>query len=334
MADTTDILLPPGRIIQGDVYVGSDTDSKGQARVVKTGPNAGQRVKQYFIAVAIPKGAEPHWAHTPWGQKIWATGAAGHPNFYQNRGFAWKIEDGDSTEVNKNGKRMCDAEGAKGHWVVKCSTQIAPSVHQQPSPGVFERLDTPGLFKRGWWAQVNVSVKPNTGETPGVYVNHTMLLFFKTDAEISSGPDAATAFAGAAVASLPGVAAMPFAGAPQPGMMPGPAMGAQMQQPGMMPGPAMQQPAMGMPGPAAAAPTMVQPHPGFLAGPGAAMQPPAMGAPGMPMAPGMPPGPAAAPPVPAGPQMTAQGIASGFSYAQYREKGWTDDQLRANGVIV
>ena len=64
------------------------------------------------------------------------------------------------------------------------------------------------------------------------------------------------------------------------------------------------------------------------------MQPPAMGAPGMPMAPGMPPGPAAAPPVPAGPQMTAQGIASGFSYAQYREKGWTDDQLRANGVIV
>lgn len=348
MADVQNILLPPGRIIQGDVYVGSDKDSKGNDRVVKTGPNAGQKVKQFFIATAIPKGGEQHWAYTDWGKQIWAIGAAGHPNFYQNRGFAWKIEDGDSAEVNKNGKRMCDAEGAKGHWIVKCSTQIAPTVHQQSSPGVFERLDTPGLLKRGWWAQVSISVKPNTGETPGVYINHSMLLFFKTDAEISSGPDAATAFAGAVVATMPGVTALPFAGAPMAGMpapMPHPTMGSPMQpaMAGMQPGPATQPAAMpagpAMPGatPAGPAPTMVQPHPGFLAGPGAmpgpGMQPAAPGAPAMPMAPGLPPGPTAAPQVPAGPQMTAAGIASGFTLAQYQQQGWTEAQLRQNGII-
>ena len=89
----------------------------------------------------------------------------------------------------------------------------------------------------------------------------------------------------------------------------------------------------------AAAPqqTVVQPHPGFLAGPGAApampAAAPAMGAPAMPMAPGLPPSPAAAPPVPAGPQMTPAGIQSGFTLDQYRQKGWTDDQLRAGGII-
>lgn len=321
MADALQLLLPPGRIIMGDVYKGSDKDSKGVPRTVKSGPNKGQPITQFFMGVAIPKNpGEQAWWQTAWGQQIMAVGQQGFPNFFNNPAFAWKIEDGDSQIPNKSNRRMCDNEGAPGHWVLKFSSQFAPPVYQQPSPGVFERVEAPGLIKTGWWVQVNASVKSNgSSESPGIYLNQQMVLFVKQDKELSSGPDAATAFAGAAVASLPGVATLPFAGAPQPGMMPGPAM---------------QQPAMGMPGPAAAAPTMVQPHPGFLAGPGAAMQPPAMGAPAMPMAPGMPPGPAAAPPVPAGPQMTAQGIASGFSYAQYREKGWTDDQLRANDVIV
>ena len=334
MADALQLLLPPGRIIMGDVYKGSDKDSKGVPRTVKTGPNKGQPITQFFIGVAIPKNpGEQAWWQTAWGQQIMAVGAAGFPNFYQNRAFAWKIEDGDSTEVNKAGRRICDAEGAPGHWVLKFSSQFAPPVYQQPTPGVFERVEAPGLIKTGWWVQVNASVKSNgSSESPGVYLNQQMVLFVKQDKEISSGPDAATAFAGAAVASLPGVAALPFAGAPQAGMMPGPTM----NTPAMSPVPA----AMGMPGPAlpaAAAPTMVQPHPGFLAGPGAmpgpAMQPAAMGAPAMPMAPGLPPGPAAAPPVPAGPQMTPAGIQSGFTLDQYRQKGWTDDQLRAGGII-
>ena len=318
MADALQLLLPPGRIIMGDVCKGSDKDSKGVPRTVKTGPNKGQPITQFFIGVAIPKNpGEQAWWQTAWGQQIMAVGAAGFPNFYQNRAFAWKIEDGDSPEVNKAGRRICDAEGAPGHWVLKFSSQFAPPVYQQPTPGVFERVEAPGLIKTGWWVQVSASVKSNgSSESPGIYLNQQMVLFVKQDKEISSGPDAATAFAGAAVASLPGVAAMPFAGAAPQAGMPGPAL----------------------PAAAAPQPTMVQPHPGFLAGPGAMPGGPVLpgapaAGPAMPMAPGLPPGPAAAPPVPAGPQMTPAGIQSGFTLDQYRQKGWTDDQLRAGGII-
>lgn len=318
MADALQLLLPPGRIIMGDVSKGSDKDSKGVPRTVKTGPNKGQPITQFFIGVAIPKNpGEQAWWQTAWGQQILAVGAAGFPNFYQNRAFAWKIEDGDSPEVNKAGRRICDAEGAPGHWVLKFTSQFAPPVYQQPTPGVFERVEAPGLIKTGWWVQVSASVKSNgSSESPGIYLNQQMVLFVKQDKEISSGPDAATAFAGAAVASLPGVAAMPFAGAAPQAGMPGPVL----------------------PAAAAPQPTMVQPHPGFLAGPGAMPGGPVLpgapaAGPAMPMAPGLPPGPAAAPPVPAGPQMTPAGIQSGFTLDQYRQKGWTDDQLRAGGII-
>lgn len=332
MADALQLLLPPGRIIMGDVYKGSDKDSKGQPRLVKSGANKGQQITQYFIGVAIPKAGEQAWWQTAWGQQIMAVGQQGFPNFFQNPAFAWKIEDGDSTIPNKSNRRMCDNEGAPGHWVLKFSSQFAPPVYQQPSPGVFERVDAPGLIKTGWWVQVNASVKSNgSSESPGIYLNQQMVLFVKQDKEISSGPDAATAFAGAAVASLPGVAAMPFAGAAPQAGMPHPGMAA---MPGTPAAAMPMQPAMA----AAAAPTMVQPHPGFLAGPGAMSGGPVLpgapaAGPAMPMAPGLPPSPAAAPPVPAGPQMTPAGIQSGFTLDQYRQKGWTDDQLRAGGII-
>lgn len=323
MADALQILLPPGRIIMGDVSKGSDKDSKGVPRTVKSGPNKGQQVTQYFIGVAIPKAGEQAWWQTAWGQQIMAVGQQGFPNFFQNPAFAWKIEDGDSTVPNKSNRRMCDTEGAPGHWVLKFSSQFAPPVYQQPSPGVFEQVNQPGLIKTGWWIQVHASVKSNgSAESPGIYLNQQMVLFVKQDKEITSGPDAATAFAGATVAALPGVAALPFAGA-------APAMPA----------------AAGMPAPNAAAPqpampqqTVVQPHPGFLAGPGAApampAAAPAMGAPAMPMAPGVPAAPVAPAPLPAGPQLTAKGVASGFTLEQYRASGWTDDQLRAQGLIA
>ncbi len=254
MADALQILLPPGRIIMGDVCKGSDKDSKGVPRTVKSGPNKGQQVTQYFIGVAIPKAGEQAWWQTAWGQQIMAVGQQGFPNFFQNPAFAWKIEDGDSTVPNKSNRRMCDAEGAPGHWVLKFSSQFAPPVYQQPSPGVFEQVNQPGLIKTGWWIQVHASVKSNgSAESPGIYLNQQMVLFVKQDKEITSGPDAATAFAGATVATLPGATALPFAGAPQAG---GPAMPAPAGTPGAMALPATQ------------APTVVQPHPGFLAGPG------------------------------------------------------------------
>lgn len=321
--EKTDLLFPVGRLIMGDCYVGSDTDSKGVKRVVKTGPNAGKPFTQFFIGVAIPKGPEQAWWQTDWGQKIMAVGAAGYPQFYQNKNFSWKIDDGDSTEVNKNGNRPCDAEGAKGHWIVKFSSTYPTKVYQQPSPGVYNELATAGLVKKGYWVQVFGNVADNRpSESPGVYLNPSMLLFVRADAEITSGPGAATAFAGAAISQAlpgaPGMAAIPFAGAPTMGApMAAPTMGAPMAAPAM-----------------AAAPTMVAPNPGFLAVPGAAPGMPAPSVAAMPMAPVMQAAPPAAPAVPAGPALTPAGVASGFTYAQYRASNWTDDQLRANGLIA
>ncbi len=122
MADALQILLPPGRIIMGDVNKGSDKDSKGVPRTVKSGPNKGQQVTQYFIGVAIPKAGEQAWWQTAWGQQIMAVGQQGFPNFFQNPAFAWKIEDGDSTVPNKSNRRMCDAEGAPGHHFPRVRT--------------------------------------------------------------------------------------------------------------------------------------------------------------------------------------------------------------------
>ena len=215
--DRTDILFPAGRLIMGDCYKGNDKDSKGQPRVVKTGPNTGKPATQFFLGVAIPKApGEQAWHQTPWGQQILAVGAAAFPGFYQNPAFAWKVEDGDSTVPNKSNKRPCDAEGAPGHWVVKFSSQFAPKIFQQPTPGTFVEVTAPEAVKRGYWIQVSGNVAGNRStESPGVFVNHSMVLFVRPDAEITSGPDAATAFAGAAVSqALPGApaAVMPFGG--------------------------------------------------------------------------------------------------------------------------
>lgn len=310
---STQILFPVGRIVMGSLYKPRDKDAEGKPMLIKNGPDAGKPRVDYFIAVAIPKTGEPHWAHTEWGQKIWATGHQAFPQAAQAPSFAWKIEDGDSTVPNRKGRKPCDNEGWKGHWVVKFGGGYAPKIFQQPSPGTFVELSTPDAVKCGYWVQVAGSVAGNgSAQQSGVYINHGMVLFVRPDAEIVLGPDAATAFAGAAVsAALPGAApapAMPFPGTPG---VPMPA--APVVPPAAVPAvPTM------VPAATAALPTMVAPNPAFLA--------PAM--------PGTPPVPPAVPSVPAEPALTAKGAASGFTYAQYRANGWTDEIMRQHGLIA
>lgn len=317
------IQFPPGRLIMGNLYKGSDKDDKGQPRVVKSGPNKGQPFTQYFIGVAIPKQGEQHWAQTPWGQQILAVGAQAWPNFYQNPAMSWKVEDGDSTVPNKRNKRPCDMEGAKGHWIVKFSSGFAPRTFTQPTPGTFVEEKTEGLIKNGYWVQVYGNVSGNgSTESPGVYVGHSMVLFVRADAEITSGPDAATAFAGAAVSqALPGASGATFAAPAAPGAA----------LPGLpVPGGAPAMPAA----PAAvlpAAPVAVAPNPAFLNVPGAAPAASVPVAAAVPPAPGVPPAPAAAP---AAPVMTAAGLATGVTYQAFRGAGWTDEQMRAAGYIA
>lgn len=322
MSQRINITSPVGRVVMGSLYNPSTTDAEGKPLVVKTGPNAGQPRVNYFFALAIPKGAEPHWAHTPWGQQIWGVGNQAFPNAAQSPAFAWKIEDGDSQIPNKKGRKPCDNEGWKGHWILKFSGGFAPKVYQQEGAGYVQVMQK-DFCKPGYFVEVAFSVEGNGSQSqPGVYLNHSMVCFRAYGQEIQFGPDVASAGFGAS--PLPAGASMtPPAGAipmpqpaaagvpgmpPAPGVMPGMPQGLP-QVPGVAPLPLP--PAGSVPMPSA--PVPVTPNPGFVQVP-----PPAP----VPMAP------------PAAPVRQMTPAAQGIPYESYVAQGWTDAQLVQNGLML
>lgn len=329
MSQRINITSPVGRVVMGSLYNPSTTDAEGKPLVVKTGPNAGQPRVNYFFALAIPKGAEPHWAHTPWGQQIWGVGNQAFPNAAQSPAFAWKIEDGDSQIPNKKGRKPCDNEGWKGHWILKFSGGFAPKVYQQEGAGYVQVMQK-DFCKPGYFVEVAFSVEGNGSQSqPGVYLNHSMVCFRAYGQEIQFGPDVASAGFGAS--PLPAGASMtPPAGAipmpqpaaagvpgmpPAPGVMPGMPQGLP-QVPGVAPlplPPAGSVPMPSAPVPGAPVPIPVTPNPGFVQVP-----PPAP----VPMAP------------PAAPVRQMTPAAQGIPYESYVAQGWTDAQLVQNGLML
>lgn len=335
MAQKVNITSPVGRIVMGSLYDPSTTDAEGKPLVVKTGPNAGQPRVNYFFALAIPKGAEPHWAHTPWGQQIWNVGNQAFPNAAQSPDFAWKIEDGDSQIPNKKGRKPCDNEGWRGHWILKFSSGFAPKVYQQEGAGYVQVMQK-DFCKPGYFVEVAFSVEGNGSQSqPGVYINHSMVCFRAYGPEISFGPDVASAGfgasplpAGASMTPPAGAIPMPQAPAAAPalpgapvGYTPPPVPAGVPQIPGVAPAPlppAGSVPMPSAPVPGAPAPIPVTPNPGFVQVP-----PPAAA-----------PAPMAPPPAPVAPvrQMTA--AAQGIPYESYIQQGWTDAMLVQNGLML
>ena len=327
MAQKVNITSPVGRIVMGSLYDPSTTDAEGKPLVVKTGPNAGQPRVNYFFALAIPKGAEPHWAHTPWGQQIWNVGNQAFPNAAQSPAFAWKIEDGDSQIPNKKGRKPCENEGWRGHWILKFSGGFAPKVYQQEGAGYVQVMQK-DFCKPGYFVEVAFSVDGNGSQSqPGVYINHSMVCFRAYGPEISFGPDVASAGfgqsalpAGASMTPPAGAIPMPQAPAAAPAAYAPPPVPAGVPQiPGVAPAPLAPAGSVPMPyapAPGAPAPITVTPNPGFVQVP-----PPA-------------PAPMAPPPAPVAPvrQMTA--AAQGVTYEAYVAAGWSDAQLVQNGLML
>lgn len=334
MSQRVNITSPVGRIVMGSLYDPSTTDAEGKPLVVKTGPNAGQPRVNYFFALAIAKGAEPHWAHTPWGQQIWNVGNQAFPNAAQSPAFAWKIEDGDSQIPNKKGRKPCDNEGWRGHWILKFSGGFAPKVYQQEGAGFVQAMQK-DFVKPGYFVEVAFSVEGNGSQSqPGVYLNHSMVCFRAYGQEIVFGPDVASA--GFGQAALPTGASMtpPLSAIPMP----------QGQAPGAYAPPALPgAPAGYMPPPVPGMPAGVPVLPGVpMAAPVAAYAPPPAPIPVTPNPafvqvppPAAPMAPPPAPPAPIDPirrQMTA--AADGATYEAFIAAGWTDAQLVANGLLV
>lgn len=310
---------PVGRIVGGSVSkIREKRDSKGQPVIDK---KTGQPATDYSFGVAFPKvgpyGAiDPttrqaqivqttHWNQMgEFGRVVFETGHAAHPAAAQRPDFSWKFTDGDSSVPNKKGNIPNQQEGYPGHWVAWFSSQRAPQTVDAKGTRPVE----PDSIKAGHYIQVLGSVRGNTGDSPGVYLNHNAVAHSGYGPEISYGPDISAA--GFGQSPLPqGASAVPVGAVAAPA--PAPAVAA---------APAYTPPAAVSA--AAPAATVVQPAPSFLA-------PPANGAAPAPTPPAPAPAPAAAP---AGPQMTAK--ANGTPYQAFITAGWTDANLRANGYMV
>ncbi len=251
------------RLVSGSVHEAQTKDAKGNPLTVKSGQNAGTPTQRYSFGVAVPKVPGKHWSESgiDWLADIWATGHAQMGGLASRKDFSWKVQDGDSTELNKNNRRNCDNDGWPGHWVVFFSSQYAPKTCNADASAEVD----PSTIKRGHFVRVQGSVVGN-GDTgnPGVYVNHTSwVMHAGIGPEIKSGVDAKTAFAAPAVAPA--------------GMQPVPQTAAQAAF--SPPAPAAPAPAAPPPAPAAPQPppTAVQPSASFIAPPAAPPPPPVAG---------------------------------------------------------
>lgn len=208
---------PVGRFVGGSLTKPQTTDAEGRPLVYKTGADAGKPRTSFFIAIAVPKGAEAHWNQTPWGADIWNTGLQDFPQGQANHpAFAWKVEDGDSALPNKNGKKNCDREGYARCWVLKFSSSFPSPAYNSDGSAKIE----PDSIKPGYFIQINGDVTGNGSmQQPGVYLNHKMIALAAYGPEIVYGPDAAEAGFGAS--PLPaGASAVPLAGFVPPAAAP------------------------------------------------------------------------------------------------------------------
>jgi hypothetical protein len=170
---------PIGRLVMGSLYTPDTEDFYGKPLTDKTG----KPTVKYWIKVAVAKGTETHWNQTAWGQIIWGEAVKAFPDGrFNNRQFAWKVTDGDSTEVNQKGTRPCDNEGYPGHWILSFSTQFAPTLCNIDG-SIFTMPE--GAIKTGYFIQVYGSIEPNVAQmNPGMFLNFSHVAFIGYGAEI------------------------------------------------------------------------------------------------------------------------------------------------------
>ena len=222
MADAISILLPEARMIGGNVYQliqAKDFQTK-EFKFNKDGTPE----MWCSIGVAIRKGAEQHWNQTEWGVKVWNYGSVAFPQHFSSTKFSWKISDGDSTEPNEAGKRNCDNANYRGHWIIWMKQAFLTTIGLRTTgvpvtlalpPMVNGEYDLSGdhVIVPGYFVQVMLGVRSNTGAKAGLYMNPKgVLLVAAGERIVSSGMDLSE-FGSATSAALP-VGAVPLAAAP------------------------------------------------------------------------------------------------------------------------
>ena len=296
MAESVTFRTPVGRMVAGSITRAKSKDYEERPIIIKSGPNAGKPGMEQFFGLAIPKAGEAHWNQTQWGAIIWNAGMVGFPDGrYKADTFSWKVYDGDSTKVNKAGTRLCDKEGHPGHWVIFFSR-------------TFVAIDNPPPIASTWNRDGSERY-----DAALIKCGHYLQVLGEVRGNESSGNPGV--FMGARMIAWQGFG---------PEIQQGPdASEVGFGQDPLPPG-ASSTPIAGMATPSPAAPAA--PAPTVAPAPVAVAPAPAF------ILPPPPPAPAAPAAPPAGPTMTAK--AGGTTYAAYRAAGWTDEQLRQNGLMV
>ena len=207
MSQQINITTPVGRLVGGSVgELFQRTDKHGAPKFQKDGVTPSTSCS---IGVAIPKGAEKHWAETPWGAQIYQAGFGAFPQGQaQQPTFAWKITDGDSAVPNKVGKKPCDNPGYAGNWVLNMSNGFVPKSCNATGQ---QAIDPKDIYK-GSYVQVFFSVAGNNSiQSPGMYFNPMIVALAAHGEPIVTGPDMGAAGFGQGVQLPPGASAAPLA---------------------------------------------------------------------------------------------------------------------------
>ena len=308
-----------GRLVQGDVYTAYPrTDQRTKQPKMRLDTTTGQMVPvtQCYAALAIPKDPAARFVipgnptYDEQRALIDAAARAAWPQFFGQRQQGLRYPASlahdctnpkfankviDGDGFDDQGQPFSANEGWAGCWVIKFANGFVPKVYSWTASGWQETVHSGVKVKCGDYVSISgTCVSNQSTDSPGMYMNFDTVSFEQEGAFIASKNNVDP---NAALGSRGAPANPPAhagAGTPPP--------------PANAGATSTGQPAHGAP-PSTTAPA----YSGYReAGP-----PP-------------PPG-AGAPPPPAGPQMTATATTT---YEAYKASGWTDDQLRANGLMV
>lgn len=219
MADVHSFTTPVARLVGGSVSKAREVmGNDGKPRLNQDG----KPTLDYSFGVAIPKTpGVTHWSQEAWGAPIYQLAQQSWPNGEsQRQDFSWKITDGDSTIPNKRGKKPCDQEGYAGHWVIWYSGMMPPRYYTMIGSNEPQVLADPSVIENGYYVQVYGNTRSNApSQSPGMYMNHSMVCLIAYGERIVSGPDVSQAGFGTS-ALPPGASVTPPAAFTPPGVPP------------------------------------------------------------------------------------------------------------------
>lgn len=174
MSDSSKFVTPVGRMVQGSA-----------TELTKSGIEG--KKDRMFVALAIPKN---HPDTTKFIAQIDEAIASFFPGVPKTS-LHTKIKDGDSEELDDNGRRWCDKAGFAGHWVVNIS-----GMNRLPrlvdTNGQLVRVvdhEAKEMFRRGNYFRVVGWVKKNngmkgSGRNKGLFINLQAIQFVDYGEEI------------------------------------------------------------------------------------------------------------------------------------------------------